>query len=95
MTKNFWSGKRRRHFLVWGTVAGIVFLYTWYLISGLPSLEQLENPKPELATKVYSVDGEVLDQFYIKNRTRVGLHQLPKELIDALIATIQAEIRQP
>ena len=61
--------------------------YTGYLISGLPSLEQLENPKQELATKVYSSDGEVIDQFFIKNRTSVTLKQLPEELVKALIAT--------
>jgi len=61
--------------------------YFIYLLSGLPSLEQLENPKPELATKVYSIDGEVLDRFYIKNRTSVTLSQLPPFLINALIAT--------
>jgi len=77
----------KRRLAIWGLIAGIAVFYMWYLISGLPSLEQLENPKPELATKVYSVDGEVLDQFYIKNRTRVSLSQLPKELVDALIAT--------
>jgi len=53
----------------------------------LPSLEQLENPKPDLASRVMSIDGEVLDQFYIKNRTRVTRDQLPQTLINALIAT--------
>ncbi len=62
-------------------------LYTAYLISGLPSLEQLEHPRQELATKVYSTDGEVIDQFFIKNRTPVTLNQIPPQLIDALIAT--------
>lgn len=61
--------------------------YIAYLVSGLPSLEQLENPKPELATKVYSVDGEILDKFYIKNRTSVTLEEIPPQLIKALIAT--------
>src|SRR5512147_2306018 len=64
---------------------GIVYLIV--LISGLPSLEQLENPKPELATKVFSVDGEVLDQFYIKNRSQVTLSELPKPVVNALLAT--------
>src|ERR1051326_1326993 len=68
-------------------IAGIAVIYTIYLISGLPSLEQLENPRSELATKIYSADGEVLDQIYIKNRTRITLKELPKELVDALIAT--------
>jgi membrane carboxypeptidase/penicillin-binding protein len=31
--------------------------YIVYLAVGLPSLQQLENPTPELATKVYSYDG--------------------------------------
>lgn len=67
----------------------LIFLafYIPYIISGLPSLEELENPKAELATKVYSIDGEVIDQFFIKNRTYVDLKTLPPNLIHALIAT--------
>ena len=80
--------KRKQAVLIGASIAaGILVIYLIYLISGLPSLEQLENPKSELATKVYSVDGEVLDQFYIKNRTQVTLNELPKELVSALIAT--------
>jgi penicillin-binding protein 1A len=67
-------------------IAGFV-AYTIFLFSGLPSLEQLENPRPEIATKVYSSDGEILDHFYIKNRTTVTLEQLSPHLVDALIAT--------
>ncbi len=59
----------------------------WYLFSGLPSLEKIENPKPELATKVYSIDGEVLDQFFVKNRSQVSLQELPRPVVDALLAT--------
>lgn len=68
-------------------VLGLLVWYGFYIASGLPSLEKLENPRPELATKVYSEDGEVLDQFYKKNRTRVTLDKLPKGLAEALIAT--------
>src|ERR1041385_5961636 len=82
------SGNRRRMVLAgWVVLIGLLGIYTAFLISGLPSLEQLEHPKPELATKVYSSDGEILDQFFIKNRTRVAYKDLPKELIDALVAT--------
>lgn len=62
-------------------------VYGIYLFSGLPSLERIENPRPELATKVFSVDGEVLDQFFIKNRSQVSLNEIPQQVIDALIAT--------
>ncbi|MEX1138395.1 MAG: PBP1A family penicillin-binding protein [Bacteroidota bacterium] len=61
--------------------------YGFHIIDGLPSLEQLENPRLEISTQIYSVDGEVLDQFSIKNRTPVTLDQLPPGLIEALIAT--------
>ncbi|MBM4167176.1 MAG: PBP1A family penicillin-binding protein [Ignavibacteria bacterium] len=61
--------------------------YWQFLISGLPSLEELENPKPELATKVYSIDGEILDQFFIKNRTYVTLAQIPPTFVQGLVAT--------
>ena len=79
--------KRKRLFIVCAGIAGLFIIYGIYLISGLPSLEQLENPKPELATKVFSVDGEVLDQFYIKNRTRISFRELPPNLVNALVAT--------
>lgn len=68
-------------------------IYIVFLFSGLPSLEQLENPRPELATKVYSTDGEVIGQFFIKNRTRVSLGQIPLHLQYALIATEDKNFR--
>ncbi|HZV12368.1 MAG TPA: PBP1A family penicillin-binding protein [Candidatus Kapabacteria bacterium] len=60
---------------------------SFFTVDGLPSIEQLEDPKPDLATRVYSVDGELLDQYYIKNRTAIPYDSLPKPLINALIAT--------
>ena len=57
-----------------------------YLFSGLPSLEQLENPRPELATQVYAIDGEVIDRYFIVNRSRIMLDEVPPYLVDALIA---------
>ncbi|HEX9657261.1 MAG TPA: PBP1A family penicillin-binding protein [Bacteroidota bacterium] len=61
--------------------------YTIFLVSGLPSLERIENPKPELATKVFSSDGEVLDQYFIKNRSQVSINEIPQTVVNALIAT--------
>jgi penicillin-binding protein 1A len=69
------------------TFVALVALYGYIIIDGLPSLEQLENPRLELSTKIYSINGEILDQFSIKNRTPVTLSQLPPGLVQALIAT--------
>ena len=83
-----WLRERKRYLpYVIAGVGILLIVYTIFLLSGLPSLEQLENPKPDLASRVMSIDGEVLDQFYIKNRTRVTRDQLPKALIDAVVAT--------
>ena len=54
---------------------------------GLPSLEELENPNPELASLVYSEDGVLLHKFFLKNRTFVPLKSIPRSTRYALIAT--------
>jgi len=80
----------RKHLILYGTIFIFIMLTAWYsvyIIRGLPTLDQLENPKQELATKIYSIDGEVLDQFEYKNRTRISLNELPSGLIKGLIAT--------
>ncbi len=63
-------------------LAFIIFVY-----SGLPSLAELENPKSQLASKVYSIDGEIIGQFFIENRIETTLDSLPAHLVQALIAT--------
>ena len=85
--KRFWKNHQKKSVMVISVFGVLCIAYFIYLISGLPSLEQLENPKVERATKVYSVDGEVIDQFFIKNRASVSLKDLPKDLVNALIAT--------
>jgi penicillin-binding protein 1A len=82
--------RKKRLRIIWTASlsgVGLLILFGIYLASGLPSLEQLENPRPELATKVYSIDGEVIDHFFIKNRSQVVLHELPQNIVNALIAT--------
>jgi penicillin-binding protein 1A len=82
LPKNIWL------YVVAGVgLIGLLAGFISYLLSGLPSLERIENPKPELATKVYSIDGEVLDQFYIKNRSQVQLADINPTVVKALIAT--------
>ncbi|MBX7042177.1 MAG: PBP1A family penicillin-binding protein [Ignavibacteria bacterium] len=66
---------------------GLAAGYLVYLSNTLPSLEELENPKLEEATKVFSSDGELIDKFFLKNRTKVTLDSIPKDMINALIAT--------
>ena len=83
--------KRKNKSKVWlisGAVIVIILgIFIGYVYSGLPSLEELENPKPQLASKVFSADGELLGQYFIENRIETDISKLPDHLINALIAT--------
>jgi penicillin-binding protein 1A len=65
----------------------LFFAFVIYVASGLPSLEELENPKPQLASKVYTADGELLGQYFIENRIETSIDSLPPFIVNALIAT--------
>ncbi|MDA0309490.1 MAG: hypothetical protein O3C46_02085, partial [Bacteroidetes bacterium] len=41
------------------------------LFGALPGFEELEDPRFNLASVIYSSDGEVLGKYYIENRTNV------------------------
>jgi penicillin-binding protein 1A len=79
--------KRRRNIIIISGVALLLIFLAWDIQRGLPSLEQLESPHPEIATRIISTDGEPIDQFFIKNRTNIHLRNVPPHLIKALIAT--------
>lgn len=69
--------------------ATLVFLLaSWGFLGYMPEFEHLENPETNLASQVISSDGELLGKYYLDdNRTPVSYEQLPKNLVDALIAT--------
>ena len=66
---------------------GLAFYIHAFIIDELPSFDQLENPPQELATKVLSSDGKILDMFFIKKRSNIPYDSIPKDVINALIAT--------
>lgn len=54
----------------------------------LPELEDLQNPKNNYATEIYSADGVLLGQYY-RNENRVGVSyaDISENMIHALVAT--------
>ena len=66
------------------SIAGI-FIFLSY--SDLPNTEELENPKSELATEIYSADGVVLGRYYVENRVPVEYNDLSDNIVNALIST--------
>lgn len=58
----------------------------WY--GPMPDLQQLENPRTNLATQIISSDGEILGKYYLDdNRTPITYEELPQNMVQALIAT--------
>ena len=63
---------------LWGVAfAPIAFIGCMLLLTALgvfgrmPSFEELENPKSNLATEIYSEDGKVIGSFFVQNRSYV------------------------
>jgi len=72
---------------------GIMILILLFLLAGwgafgeMPEFEELENPESNLATEIFSADGETIGKYYSENRTPIKYEDLPTHLIQALVAT--------
>ncbi|NGM66286.1 penicillin-binding protein 1A [Sphingobacterium sp. SGR-19] len=82
-TRNFWT-----------ILCSIVILGALFLISvrlgafgKLPSFEELENPKSNLASEILTDDLKVLGRYYKHNRSNVKYSELSPYLVHALIST--------
>ncbi|MBN2682400.1 MAG: penicillin-binding protein [Bacteroidales bacterium] len=53
----------------------------------MPSFEELENPKSNLASIVISSDGDTIGSYFVENRTIVEYENISPNVIDALVAT--------
>ncbi|HXA01359.1 MAG TPA: transglycosylase domain-containing protein [Cytophagaceae bacterium] len=53
----------------------------------MPSLENLENPKSEEASELYTEDNVLLGKYFRENRTPIEFEKISPNLVNALIAT--------
>lgn len=65
----------------------LIYLTSSGVFGPLPTFEQLENPKNNLATEILSEDGVVLGKYFFENRSNVTFDDLPENLVNALLAT--------
>ena len=68
----------------------IISVISLELFVDLPSVQELQNPKSNLATVIYSSDMKTLGKYYAENRVSVKYYELDKDLVNALIATEDA-----
>ena len=80
---------------IWGIfffgVLSIIILFSGAalgLYGPMPDLQQLENPRTNLATQIISSDDAILGKYYFDdNRTPIIFDEIPTHTIQALIAT--------
>ncbi len=92
--------KRKYARLFWLVIASplVLIVLLFFTISvGLwgfmPSFEELENPRSNLASEIYSADGELLGTFYIHNRTNIQYDELSPHMINALLSAEDIRFR--
>lgn len=87
---------RKQNLIFWAVFITPLFIITilFFLaalgkLGYMPRTDDLQNPKINLATLIISEDDQVLGTLYSKNqnRTFIDFENLPKNLVDALIAS--------
>lgn len=82
------------YFSSFGLVALLFLAVTLGLLGPMPKFEDLENPRSNLATEIYSADQALLGKYFVENRSNVHFEDLPPGLIHALIATEDARFTE-
>ena len=79
----FWS------LVLLGTIAfiGLFIAADLGWLGKMPTVEDLQNPKSDLASVIYSSDGKVLGKYFFQNRTNADFQDLSSDLVNALVAT--------
>ena len=91
--KNTTPGKSnaiRNLWIIFGSLLVLIILFFFCVAKGLfgtmPTFEELENPKTNLATEIISADGKVLGTYYVENRSNVRYAELSHYMPEALIS---------
>ena len=88
----FW----RRRLFRWGAAAAVVLCAAglgagaaaWAVFSrGLPEIPSIDEYRPPIITEMVSADGQVAGEFFVERRKVVPYDRIPKQLIQAFIAS--------
>ena len=72
----------------------LVGLASFEFFGPLPTFDQLENPKSNLATEIISVDSVVIGKYFFENRTSALREDIPQDFINALLSTEDVRYRE-
>ncbi len=68
-------------------VAFLIIIFVTISYSDLPSFDDLENPKYDLASIIYDVKGVPFGRYYIEDRVAIEYNQLSGHIKNALLVT--------
>lgn len=68
-------------------VAFLIIIFAFISFSDLPSFDDLENPKYDLASIIYDVKGVPFGRYYIEDRVALEYNQLSGHIKNALLVT--------
>ena len=84
------SNAIRNLWIIFGSLLILVVLFFIFVATGIfgtmPSFEELENPRTNLATEIISCDGKILGSYYVENRSNVRYSELSHYMPEALIS---------
>ncbi|HDP67589.1 MAG TPA: PBP1A family penicillin-binding protein [Candidatus Marinimicrobia bacterium] len=100
-------GRADRHKKILSWKAAILYTVVIYVIGSfaalgilshssqdLPSIEQLQNIAPELVTRIYSAEGEVLHELFTQHRIYITMDKIPSTMVAAVIAIEDARFNR-
>lgn len=100
-------GRADRHKKILSWKAAILYTLVIYVIGSfaalgilshssqdLPSIEQLQNIAPELVTRIYSAEGEVLHELFTQHRIYITMDKIPSTMVAAVIAIEDARFNR-
>ncbi len=89
-TKPVKSHAIRNLWIIFGSLVLLLVLFFICVAKGIfgtmPTFEELENPRTNLASEIISADGKILGTYYVENRSNVRYAELSQHMPEALIS---------
>jgi penicillin-binding protein 1A len=75
--------------LIFWTITGIGGIWFLYVLvkDNIPELPELDQYNPALTTRVYDQSGILIGEFAVERRDVVPAHKIPRQLVEAFIAS--------
>lgn len=86
MSVRWWAFPLLLVFLLAAAGSLVIGFAAVMVVPTLPSLESLTDYRPKIPLRVYSADGQLIGEFGEERRAVVKLEQVPKSLVDAIVA---------